>query len=155
MNRILKEAETITGRFAKKESLLEMLVSNPQSIESVHESLIRIRGITQRVDGILQKVDGLTQRVDGLAAKSGEELYGRDGLLPLIREILHNLIGKLARLDTALNNVNQVTGEAAGATKDLQALRTDLDALVAAIGSLVDELDRKIPFKAKPEIKLP
>lgn len=148
VNRILREAETITNRFAKRESILEMVVGNPQSIQSIHASLIRINEITRRVEGIVQKVDGLAEKGD-------VELYGPEGVLPLVRNILRDLIGKLAKLDTALNNINQVTGEAADATKDLKALRNELDAAVVAIGSLADELDRKIPFKAKPEIKLP
>ena len=148
VNRILREAETITNRFAKKESILEMVVSNPQSIESIHASLIRINEITRRVAGIVQKVDGLAEKGDA-------EIYGSEGVLPLVRNILRDLIGKLAKVDTPLSNINQVTGEAADATKDLKALRNELDAAVVAIGSLADELDRKIPFKAKPEIKLP
>jgi phospholipid/cholesterol/gamma-HCH transport system substrate-binding protein len=155
VNRILAEAETITSRFAKKESILEMLVSNPESIQSIHTSLIQFKEITQRVDDILEKVDGLAQRADGLAEKGGEEIYGREGVLPLVRDILRDLIGKLAKLDTALINVNLITGEAADAAKDLKVLRKELDAAVIAIGSLADELDRKIPFKARPEIKLP
>lgn len=65
------------------------------------------------------------------------------------------MLAKLKKLDIALENINKVTGEAADSTKDLKVLRSELDAAVTAIGNLADEIDRKIPFKSKPEIKLP
>ena len=87
--------------------------------------------------------------------KTGEEIYGRDGVLPLVRDILRDLLAKLTKLDTTLDNINRISGEAADSTKDLKALRSELDAVITAIGDLVAEVDRKIPFKTKPEIKLP
>ncbi len=148
VNRILKDVETMTGRLAKKESILEMAVGNPKSIQSIHEALQNVGDITAQVNDILKKFDTI-------AAKADTEITGRDGILPLVRDILRDLLAKLAKLDTALDNVNKVTGDAADSTKDLKVLRSELDAAVTAIGNLANELDRKIPFKSKPEIKLP
>jgi phospholipid/cholesterol/gamma-HCH transport system substrate-binding protein len=148
VRRILKDAETVTSRFSKKESILEMAVGNPESIKSIHESLAKLRDITARADSILAKVETMT-------GKTGEEIYGRDGVLPLVRDILRDLLAKLAKIDITLDNINKISGEAADSTKDLRALRNELDAAITAIGDLVDEVDRKIPFKTKPEIKLP
>ncbi|MEK6655533.1 MAG: ABC transporter substrate-binding protein, partial [Thermodesulfobacteriota bacterium] len=66
-----------------------------------------------------------------------------------------DLLAKLAKIDATLDNINKVSADAVDSTKDLKVLRSELDAAVTAIGNLADELDRKIPFKAKPEIKLP
>jgi phospholipid/cholesterol/gamma-HCH transport system substrate-binding protein len=148
VRRILRDAETVTSRFSKKESILEMVVANPESLKSIHESLGKLRDITARVDSLLAKVETM-------AGKTGEEIYGRDGVLPLVRDILRDLLVKLAKIDITLDNLNKISGEAADSTKDLKALRNELDAVIAAIGELVDEVDRKIPFKTKPEIKLP
>jgi phospholipid/cholesterol/gamma-HCH transport system substrate-binding protein len=148
VNRILRDAETVTSRFAKKESILEMAVGDPKSIKSIHEAL-------QQLGDIMVQVDAILKKVDTMAAKTDAEITGRDGVFPLFRDILRDLLVKLAKLDTALDNINKVTGEAADSTKDLTALRNELDAAVTAIGNLADEVDRKIPFKSKPEIKLP
>jgi len=61
----------------------------------------------------------------------------------------------MMKLETALDNINLISGEAADSTKNLKALRNEIDAVITAIGDLVVEVDRKIPFRTKPEIKLP
>ena len=148
INRILRDAEALIARFSKKESLLDMVVGDSESIKSIHEALKKLRDITVKVDGILE-------RIDAMAGKTDEELYGRDGVLPQFRNILRDLMAKLAKIDATFDNINKVSSEAADSTKDLRALRNQLDETVTAIGNLADEIDRKIPFKTRPEIKLP
>lgn len=148
VNRILRDAEALVARFSKRDSLLEMAVGDPESVKSIHEALRKLRDITVKADGILQ-------RVDGMAGKTDEELYGRDGILPQFRNILRDLLAKLAKIDATFDNINKVSSEAADSTKDLRALRNELDETVTAIGNLANEIDRMIPFKTRPEIKLP
>ncbi len=148
VNRILRNAEAVIARFSKKDSLLEMAVGDPESVKSIHEAMKKLRDITVKADGILQ-------RVDAMAGKTDEEIYGRDGVLPQFRNILRDLLAKLAKIDATFDNINKVSSEAADSTKDLRALRNELDETVTAIGNLADEIDRKIPFKTIPEIKLP
>ena len=155
VNRILRDAEALVARFSKKDSLLEMAVGDPESVKSIHEALKKLRDITAKADGILQRVDGILQRVDGMAGKTDEELYGRDGVLPQFRNILRDLLTKLAKIDATFDNINKISTEAADSTKDLKALRNELDETVTAIGNLAGEIDRMIPFKTRPEIKLP
>ena len=148
VNRILRDAEALIARFSKRDSLLEMAVGDPESVKSIHEAMKKLRDITVKADGILQ-------RVDAMAGKTDEELYGRDGVLPQFRNILRDLLAKLAKIDATFDNINKVSSEAADSTKDLRALRNELDETVTAIGNLADEIDRMIPFKTRPEIKLP
>jgi phospholipid/cholesterol/gamma-HCH transport system substrate-binding protein len=155
VTRILQDAETLVNRFSKRDSLLEMVVGDPESVKSIHEALKKLRDITAKADGILLRVDGILQRVDGMAGKTDEELYGRDGVLPQFRNILRDLLAKLVKIDATFDNINKISSDASGATKDLKALRNELDATVTAIGELAGEIDRMIPFKTKPEIKLP
>jgi phospholipid/cholesterol/gamma-HCH transport system substrate-binding protein len=162
VNRILRDAETLVARFSKKDSLLEMVIGDPESVKSIHEALKKLRDITAKADGILLRVDGMAvkadgilQRVDGMAGKTDEELYGRAGVLPQFRNILQDLLMKLAKIDATFDNINKISTEAADSTKDLKALRNELDETVTAIGDLAGEIDRLIPFKTRPEIKLP
>jgi phospholipid/cholesterol/gamma-HCH transport system substrate-binding protein len=148
VNRILRETETLIARFSKRDSLLEIAIGDPESIKAIHESLRKIKEITARVDGILQ-------RIDAMAGKTDEELYGPDGVLPQFRNILRDLLMKLAKIDTTFDNINQVSAEAVDSTKNLKGLRNELDETIMTIRNLADEIDRKIPFKTQPEIKLP
>ncbi len=148
VTRLLRNAEALVARFSKRDSLLEMAVGDPESVKSIHETIGKVRDITVRLGGLLAKADAIT-------GKTGEEIYGPDGVLPLVRNILRDLLAKLAKIDATLDNINKVSADAVDSTKDLKVLRSELDAAVTAIGNLAEELDRKIPFKAKPEIKLP
>ena len=148
VNRILRDAEALVARFSKRDSLLEMVIGDPESVKSIHEAIKKLRDITDKADGILQ-------RVDGMAGKTDEELYGRDGVLPQVRNILRDLLAKLVKIDATFDNINKVSTEAADSTRDLKALRNELDETVTAIGNLANEIDRMIPFQTRPEIKLP
>jgi phospholipid/cholesterol/gamma-HCH transport system substrate-binding protein len=148
VNRILQDTETLIARFSKKESLLEMVIDDPESIQSLHEAIRKLGDITGRADGILK-------RVDAMAGKTDEELYGRDGVLQQFRNILGDLLAKLAKIDATFDNINKISAEATESTKDLKALRNQLDETISAIGSLANEIDRMIPFKTRPEIILP
>jgi phospholipid/cholesterol/gamma-HCH transport system substrate-binding protein len=148
VNRILRDANTLIARYSKKDSLLEMAIGDPESVKSIHEALRKLRDIAGKADGILQ-------RVDAMAGKTDEELYSRGGVLPQFREILRDLLAKLVKIDTTFDNINKISAEAANSTKDLKALRNELDDTITAIGNLAGEIDRMIPFKTRPEIKLP
>jgi len=43
----------------------------------------------------------------------------------------------------------------ADSTRDLKILRNDLDETVNAINGLVNDIDKLIPLKKEPQIKLP
>ncbi|MCE5265791.1 MAG: MlaD family protein [Deltaproteobacteria bacterium] len=148
VNRILRDTEILIGRYSKKESLLEIAVGDPQSVKSIHGALRQLQEIAARADSILQ-------RFDAMAGKTDDQLYGPDGVLPQFRNILRDLLAKLVKLEATFDNINKISGEAADSTKDLKALRYELDAAIAAIGDLASEIDRMIPFKKRPEIKLP
>ena len=47
-----------------------------------------------------------------------------------------------------------MAGNVRGATKDLDALRGEVDATMKKVEQLVDEVNRKWPFKRDTELKL-
>jgi phospholipid/cholesterol/gamma-HCH transport system substrate-binding protein len=145
---ILRDAGTLTHRFSTRNSLLAMVVDDPESIKSVHGSLRSLKNITEKVDKILQ-------RFDGMAGKTDEQLYGQDGVLPQFRDILRDIQSKLVKLNVTFDNVNRITSDTADSAKDLKQLRNELDAAIYSIGSLSEQIDRMLPCKQKPEIKLP
>jgi phospholipid/cholesterol/gamma-HCH transport system substrate-binding protein len=111
-----------------------MAVGTPESAKSVDDSLKKIRDILVKTD---------------------DQLYGNDGALPLIRNILKDIIIKLGKLNTALDNVIKISADASDSTKDLRLLRAEIDATVISVGNLVKDIDKLLPSKKEPEIKLP
>lgn len=141
VNKILSHSEKITATLASKDSLLEMALADKESVKSINESI--------------KKTKDIIEKVDKIATKTDEEVYGTDGLLPLTRSILKDLLHKLEKMNTAIDNVIKISSDAADSTKDLKLLRAEIESTVISIGNLVNEIDKKIPFKKEPEIKLP
>ncbi|MCX5846391.1 MAG: MlaD family protein [Deltaproteobacteria bacterium] len=134
VNKILSHSEKLTGNLAKKDTIIEMATGTPESAKSVNESLKKIRD---------------------LLAKTDDQVYGNDGALPLVRKILKDIILKLEKINTALDNVVKISADASDSTKDLKLLRTEIDTTVNSIGKLVNDIDKILPSKKEPEIKLP
>ena len=134
VNKILSHSEKLTGNLAKKDTLIEMATGTPESAQSVNESLKKIRDIL---------------------AKTDDQVYGNDGALPLVRKILKDILVKLEKINTALDNVVKISADASDSTKDLKLLRTEIDTTVNSIGKLVSDIDKILPSKKEPEIILP
>lgn len=141
VDKVVSNIEKITANLARKDSIIEMVVGSPESSRSIRESIKKAQVILEKVDTILGKTD--------------DQVYGSDGVLLLIRKILKDFILKLEKMNATLDNVSKLSSNAADSTKDLKTLRSEIDATVQAIGKLVNEIDKKIPFKKEPEIKLP
>lgn len=141
VNKILRSAEKITENLASKKSVLEMAVGNEESVKSINDGLRKVKDITEHIDAILKNTDA--------------GVYGQEGLLPLVNGILKDILVKLDKLNKTIDNVNNISTDAADSTTDLKLLRKELDATVKSVGDLASELDKKIPFKKEPEIKLP
>ncbi len=141
VDKVVANIEKITANLAKKDSIIEMVVGDAESARSIRESIKRTQDILAKVDAILAKTD--------------DQVYGSDGALLLVRKILKDFILKLEKINITVDNINKMSSDAADSTKDLKLLRAEIDSTVNAIGNLVNEIDKKIPFKKEPEIKLP
>jgi phospholipid/cholesterol/gamma-HCH transport system substrate-binding protein len=61
----------------------------------------------------------------------------------------------LKKMDAVLAEAQAVGANARVATQDLGALRADVDSNLRRIEQLINEINRKWPFKRDTEIKLP
>ena len=148
VHKILANAENLTANLAQKKSFLEMAISDRESINSIHAALKQTSDITAQVQAILK-------RVDKMAGKTDDMVYGEEGALPTVIKALKDVLAKLEKLNTTVDNINKISNEAADSASDLKVLREQIDAAVTSLGNLARELEKKIPFKKAPEIKLP
>jgi phospholipid/cholesterol/gamma-HCH transport system substrate-binding protein len=115
-----------------------------------------------RTNALLARLDQLTARVDGLAAKTDTQVFGNEGLIKDAQATVKQLDGLLADTRASLKKVDAVLAEAQAvganvrsATADLGTLRGEVEANLRKIEGLINELNRKWPFKRETEIKVP
>jgi phospholipid/cholesterol/gamma-HCH transport system substrate-binding protein len=148
LNRVLGNAEKITTNLASKKSLVEMAVSDEESVKALNDSLKKLKDITANVDRILIKVDKMADKTD-------TEIYGKDGTLPQVNTILKDMISKLQKLDKTVDNINKISTDTSEGMKDFHILRSDIDDVVNSLGEVVKKLDAIIGSKKAPEFKVP
>jgi phospholipid/cholesterol/gamma-HCH transport system substrate-binding protein len=102
------------------------------------------------------------QRVDTILAKADRRVFGKDGVMDDAEAAIGELNGMLKDARLTLQKVDGVLAEAQAvganarvATQDLGRLRGEVDASLRKVNRLVDEINRKWPFKRDTEIKLP
>jgi phospholipid/cholesterol/gamma-HCH transport system substrate-binding protein len=102
------------------------------------------------------------QRVDGILAKTDQRVFGKHGVMDDTQAAVRELHGMLQDARVTLQKVDGVLAEAQAvganakvATQDLGRLRGEVDASLRKVNRLVDEINRKWPFKRDEEIKLP
>jgi phospholipid/cholesterol/gamma-HCH transport system substrate-binding protein len=141
-------------------------------VNDINETIRRVQPTLDKVDKVVAHVESITanlaskeslqsvneslKKVRDILVKTDDQVYGNDGVLPLVRTILKDVIVKLQKVNAALDNVVKISADTAESTKDLKVLRTEIDTTVNTIGNMVKEIDKKIPFKKEPEvIRLP
>jgi phospholipid/cholesterol/gamma-HCH transport system substrate-binding protein len=125
-----------------------MAIGNQESLDALYAAIKKTKDITAQVEAILQKADKM-------ATKTDAQVYGDEGVLPVVNKSLQDVLAKLQKLDTTVDNINKISTDAAASTSELKALREQIDATVFSLNELVKEIEQKIPFKKAPEIKLP
>ncbi len=157
VNKVVANVEKVTANLADPQGDVRKILRNSEQVTAGIDSILKddVREILKNSEQVTARVDSILTKVDTMAAKTDETMYGKEGLLPLVRKILEDLLVKLGKIDVALDNVVKISADTADSTKDLKLLRSEIDTTVNSINDLVKEINRKIPFKEKPEIKLP
>ncbi len=116
----------------------------------------------ERSNALLARLDGLTQRADGVLARADDKLLGEQGLvgdgqaaLRQLNQLLVDARQSLARVDSVLKEAEGVARNAREASTDLGALRAEAEASLRKVEQLVNDINRRWPFKRDTEIKLP
>ena len=110
----------------------------------------------------LERTNALLARLDGLAAKADTQVFGRDGVMPQAKLTVQQLDGllrdaraSLQKVDAVLDEAKAVGANARTATADLGTLRAQVEASLRNVDALINEVNRKWPFKRDTEVKLP
>ena len=160
---------------ASARALLENLDTMTRSDSAINNSLANIQTATGRLagkygllgtalgsDDEARKLLQTLQRVDGLLSKTDQRVFGKNGVMDdtqaaivQLNVVLKDASASLKKVDAVLAEAQAVGANARVATKDLGALRAEVDASLRKVTRLVDEINRKWPFARDTELKLP
>lgn len=160
---------------ATARTLMENLEAMTRADSSIGNSLANVETITGRMTGrygVLGTALGgdeeakqllqTLRRVDAILAKADRRVFGANGVMDDTQAAVKELNGMLKDARVTLQKVDAVLAEAQAvganarvATQDLGKLRGEVDASLRKVNRLVDQIDRKWPFKRDTEIKLP
>ena len=156
-------------------TLLENLEAMTRADASINNTLANVDTLSGRLTGrygVLgtalggdEEAKKLLQtlgRVDTLLAKTDRRVFGKNGVMDDTQAAVRELNGMLAdaratlqKVDAVLVEAQAIGANARGATQDLGRLRGEVDASLRKVNRMVDEINRKWPFKRDTEIKLP
>ena len=167
---------------ASAKDLIESLTSLTGSNGALGASLGNLQVLTARLNGTggalavllggeaeakklqvtLDRGNALLARLDSLAAKAELQVFGEKGVMPETRATvvqLNALLGEarnsLKKVDAVLVEAQAVGANAREATNDLGTLRGEVEASLRKVEGLINEINRKWPFKRDTEVKLP
>lgn len=144
----LRNIKSVTDRLAGKSGALGVITGTDEN--------------AQKLLLMLDRANKLLATVDGMAIKADTQVFGKNGALPEAQAAIAQLNGLLTDARTSLKKIDAVLAEAQSiganvkdATADLAPLRADVESNLRKIEQLVNEINRKWPFKREAEVKLP
>ena len=151
----LASARAVADRAAGKQGALGALLGNEQDVQ-------KLVSVLDETNALLASLNSAVGKVDNVVAKTDQRLFAPGGVMESTERAVaqaNTMLGEvretLKRADGILADAEQISGNAKAATKDLGALRADVDANLRKISALIDEINRKWPFERKSEIRLP
>lgn len=137
----LANVETVTQRMTGEYGILEGLLGSPEKARAVTDSLGRTRDLIARLDSITAKTD--------------RWLYAQEGVAEQVGQMLADAQASLKKADALMANAVDISADVKEGTRDIAALRAEIDEAVRRTNELVNEINNKWPFAREPEVKLP
>ena len=162
LNASLQSLQSAAARLNGPRGALGVLLGNESDAKKISLAIERTNALLARLDGVVIKADSIAARTDGLVANADAQVFGASGVVPETRATVVQLNGLLADARNSLKKMDAVLIEAQAigantreATTDLGILRGEVDASLRKVEQLVNEINRKWPFKRDTEIRLP
>lgn len=118
--------------------------------------------LVERANALLVTADQLARRTSTLVGNADTRVFGEQGVMTdaqativQLNALLADTRASLKKVDAVLVEAQAVGANAKAATADLAPLRNEVESNLRKVEQLVNELNRKWPFKRNPEITLP
>lgn len=108
----------------------------------------------RQLNQTLENASSLLSRLDGMTGRADSQVFGPGGVMPETRAtvaqlnaLLAEARGSLKRVDAVLVEAQAIGANARVATDDLVLLRADVESSLGKVDRLINEVQRKWPFK--------
>jgi len=168
--RLLQSAKDLLNNLAALTAEESALGTSLRNVQGVTEKLNGpggalgvLAGEDQKARELLRNANSLVVKADSLVGNADKRVFGEKGLandtqaaVQQLNALLADARNSLKKLDAVLVEAQAVGANTRAATEDLGALRAEVDANLRKVEQMINELNRKWPFKrSEPEIKLP
>ncbi len=160
----LGNVQALTGRMNGPQGALGALLGNEADAKKLVQTI-------ERANALLARADQLTVRLNSLVANADRQVFGagagpggtaQGGLVndtratvQQLNALLADARGSLQKVDAVLVEARSIAANTKEATTDLDVLRGEVESSLRKVDGLVNEINRKWPFKRETEIKLP
>lgn len=148
----LANVQGVTGKLNGPSGALGLIAGDDKNAQQ----------LTQRANELLITVNALATKADSLVGNADRQVFGPQGVMTDAQASIVQLNGLLAdarnslkKMDAVLVEAQAVGANAKEATADLGTLRAEVESSLRRVEQLVNEINRKWPFKRDTEIKLP
>jgi len=148
INATLANVKTVTGRMTGEYGMLESILGSKEKARAVTDSLDKTRALITKLDALAAKTDQWLFAQEGVAEQTREALVQ-------VRLMLNDAQSSLKKADALMTNAVEISADVKEGTQDIAALRAEIDDAVRKASALVNEINKKWPFKRDPEVKLP
>jgi phospholipid/cholesterol/gamma-HCH transport system substrate-binding protein len=160
----LGNVQALTGRMNGPQGALGALLGNEADAKKLTLTI-------DRANALLLRADQLTVRLNSLVANADKQVFGagagpgggaQGGLVndtratvQQLNALLADARGSLQKVDAVLVEARSIAANTKEATTDLDVLRGEVESSLRKVDGLVNEINRKWPFKRETELKLP
>jgi len=162
LNNTLRNVQSTTEKLNSPRGALGVVMGDEQEAKKISTALDRANALLARLDGLARRADGVALKADGLMAKADAQVFGDTGVMKdaqatvvTLNALLGDARNSLQKVDALLVEAQGIASNTKEATTDLGTLRAEVEASLRKVEQLVNEVNRKWPFKRETEIKLP
>ena len=166
LNASIGNMQTITGSLGKSMvgpyGVMGAILGGDTNAKKVISALDTTNALLAKVDqrvfgdkGVMDETQASVAQLTALLQDARGSLKKVDALLAEAQNVAVEVKGVAVQAQGAASEARGVASNVRIATTDLSLLRTEVDASLRKINSMVDDINRKWPFAREREIKLP
>lgn len=158
----LTGTRALLERLQGQRGALSVLLGSEQEAARVLTAIERTNRLLASLESLAGSADALTRKAGATLDKADQRVFGAGGVIDDAQAIAAKLSALLAdaretmrRADALLADAQDIASNTRAATEDLGALRAEVETSLRRLSQLIEEIDRKWPFRRDTELRLP